>query len=473
MSATDRRPQTTVPSPGRIDAEFSDFDIVRTIGEGGNAVVHEARFKGSGLETVAVKQPQMAGGETLDMSAVGEFTAEAEQWSKLDDHENIVGVLDWGSEPVPWIALEYMGGGSLEDRLGTMSTAEALWVGSQVSQAVRHAHRRGVAHLDLKPDNILFAEMRGDTWDIPKVADWGLAKMLLDHSQSVEQLSFHYAAPEQFDSDTFGRAEDLTDIYALGAVVYATLVGEPPFPGATAQVVQGVTAEQPDDPSEHVRGLPRGTDAVVQKALAKEKDDRYESVLDFRRDLDTLLERELGNGDEGSLIAEGSLPSSSAAGAESTLRQPSSRPPEVTAEQHDHERSNTGTGGRRVEGRSPSEPAQSTSKNETRQRKDVPAEAAELDLEDHHHYAVAGIVPIFVGGAAGDAFGGFLVLLGIGISFYYWNKDMKSIKNEPLIDWNPRRWLYFGSSFFVYFAGPVYYFYKRWKKVKEAPVNPD
>lgn len=472
MSATDRRPRSAVSSPGRINADFSDFDIVRTIGSGGNAVVHEARYGGSGPETVALKQPQMAGGETLDLNAIDDFTAEAERWSKLDGHDNIVGVLDWGSEPMPWIALEYMDEGSLSDRLGSISTAEALWVGSQVAQAVRHAHRRGVAHLDLKPDNILFAEMQGDTWDVPKVADWGLAKMLLEHSQSVEQLSFHYAAPEQFDSDTFGRAEDLTDIYALGAVVYALLVGEPPFPGSTAQVVQGVTTEQPDDPSDHVRGLPRGTDAVLQKALAKEKDDRYESVLDLRRDLDTLLERELGDGDEGSLLAEGSLPNGSAAAAVSTPSQSSEPSFEVDTDHSGHGRLETGARERREDDQSSSGPARSIHRYETRSREEAPAGSVALDLPNYHYYAAAGILPLAVGGAAGDGFGTVLGLLGLGISLYYWNKDMKNIKNERLIDWNPRRWLYFGSSF-VYFAGPVYYFYKRWKKVEEAPVNPD
>lgn len=302
--AGDRRiPSIADSVPNRIEAAFDDFTEVDKLGSGGNADVTKVEFDGRGPDTVAIKQPRMQG--TLDQESIKQFVDEAETWNKIDDHNHIVGVLDWNSEPLPWIALEYMDGGDLNTRIGDLSIAEALWIGVGTAKAVRHAHRRGVAHLDLKPENILFQTTEADTWDIPKVTDWGLAKMLLDHSKSVEGLSPEYAAPEQFDADSYGAPDDMTDIYAIGAVVYASLTGNPPFVGASSAVMQGVLTEAPDPPSETVDDLPDGTDAVILKALAKNKDARYESVLDLRRDLETLLERELGTADdEAELIAE-------------------------------------------------------------------------------------------------------------------------------------------------------------------------
>lgn len=292
-------------SPEPIDARLEDFKELEIIGSGGNADVTKQSYQGQGPDVVALKQPRMQ--ETMSISSMEQFTEEAQTWEKLDDHPHIVGVLDYDSEPFPWIALEYMDCGSLGERLENIGPVEALWTNHCVARAVRHAHRRGVAHLDLKPENVLLTSTGPSWWDTPKVADWGLAKMLLDHSQSVEGLSPHYAAPEQFDSDRFGPADDLTDVYAIGVLVYASLVGEPPFTGSSASVMKDIVSEPPTPPSEQVSKLPVGTDKVVLQALAKSKEDRYESVLDLRRDLETLVRRAFGD-NSGELIAGGGTP---------------------------------------------------------------------------------------------------------------------------------------------------------------------
>ena len=293
-------------SPDPIDARFDQFEEIEHLGSGGNADVTKQAYRGRGPDVVALKQPRMQG--TMDVASVEQFTDEAKTWAKLDDHRHIVGVLDYDSDPLPWIALEYMDRGSLEDRVGEMAPAGALWTSLCVARAVRHAHRRGVAHLDLKPTNVLFTSTGPGLWDTPKVADWGLAKMLLEHSKSVEGMSPHYAAPEQFDSETYGAADDLTDVYAIGALVYASLVGDPPFTGASASVMKQILTDQPTPPSDRVDRLPTGTDAVVLQCLAKQKENRYESVLDLRRDLETLVRRALGDETDGSLIATGGTP---------------------------------------------------------------------------------------------------------------------------------------------------------------------
>jgi serine/threonine protein kinase len=169
-----------------------------------------------------------------------------------------------------------------------LTFAQALWTAIATTKAVRHAHRRGIAHLDLKPANVLFQSVEG-AWDVPKVADWGLSKHLLDHSKSVEGMSVEYAAPEQFEDD-HGTVDDITDVYQLGAVFYELFTDRPPFEGKPFRVMEQLKTEQPTPPSE-LADIPPALDDILLTALAKEKDDRYESVLLLRNDLQELFEQ--------------------------------------------------------------------------------------------------------------------------------------------------------------------------------------
>jgi hypothetical protein len=211
---TESVPDEYPPKPS-VSVEYGTVTDKEPIGSGGNADVTKASVPTpDGDVTVAIKEPRMAG--TLHTEAIERLLGEAKTWDKLDDHDHIVGVVDYGSEPLPWIAMEYMDAGHLGDRCGELGLSQALWTAISVTEGVYHAHRRGVAHLDLKPENVLFRAVT-DAWDVPKVADWGLSKHLLEHSQSVDGVSPQYAAPEQFDED-FGSTDDITDIYQLGAV---------------------------------------------------------------------------------------------------------------------------------------------------------------------------------------------------------------------------------------------------------------
>jgi serine/threonine protein kinase len=225
---------------------------------------------------------------TLTVETVEQMMTEAETWQKLDDHDHIVSVVDYDAEPLPWIAMEHMDAGDLSDRAGDLDFEQALWTALSVTRAVRHAHDRGVAHFDLKPANVLFRSVE-DAWDAPKVADWGLSKHLLDHSKSMEGLSPHYAAPEQFDTDVFGSTDNITDIYQLGAVLYELFTGRPPFKGQTFEVVNKIQKDEPAPPSE-VADVPGALDEVLLRALATEKTDRYEHVLYLRDALENVAD---------------------------------------------------------------------------------------------------------------------------------------------------------------------------------------
>ena len=280
--------------PKVIDAQSApDFEYEKIqkgdkIGVGGEANVYRATVtENSETFEFALKEPRFEG--TVQTEVFERFEEEAETWSGLDDHQNIVTVYGFGAKSIPWLALEYMDGGTLAERIDKIEFEEALWLAGRVAEGVRYGHRHGVAHLDLKPSNVLLRETPDGTWDYPKVSDWGLAKMLLERSESVEGLSPTYAAPEQFNADEYGRPDDITDIYQFGAVAYELLTGQPPFTGSPTEVMQSVLERDPAKLSEVNPDLPAEIDDIILKALTKDKDDRYDSILLFQKQLDQLF----------------------------------------------------------------------------------------------------------------------------------------------------------------------------------------
>lgn len=324
-----------IPDAPDVDVDFDALEERTTIGSGGTADVVEATVSGTDA-VVAVKRPRLE--NTLGSDVAERFVAEAETWAKLDGHENVVGVVDWGADPIPWIALEYMDGGSLRERIGDCSLERNLWIGTQVADGIRAAHRRGVAHLDLKPDNVLFRATEGTAWDVPKVSDWGLAKVLLDRSQPMDGISPTYAAPEQLDADEYGSPDDLSDVYQLGVIVYETVTGTPPFTGRPTAIVTGHLTEAPRPPTDLDPSLPSAIDDVIGTALEKSKADRYESILDFRRDLASVFEH-VAFGNDPTLIADGDVWSGRSTTGASTARSNGRDPSPTTTT----ERGNSGT----------------------------------------------------------------------------------------------------------------------------------
>ena len=273
---------STIPSPSRTSLAYDDIEKGELIARGGYAVVYRGQATVDGeRRDVAVKHPPRPNGESIDSDMIVE---EARTWQQLDDHDHIVSVIDYGPIPGPWIAMEYMDGGHLGERAGAMEPDQALWTALAKTDAVFHAHRHGVVHRDLKPANVLFRSVENG-WDVPKVADWGLSKRLLEHSSSRDGLTLEYAAPEQFKEDE--PTDQSTDIYQLGAVCYELFTGQPPFDGNTYVIIENIKHEQPTPPSE-IADVPPGLDEIILRALSKDKDDRYEDVVYLRDDLQSL-----------------------------------------------------------------------------------------------------------------------------------------------------------------------------------------
>jgi serine/threonine protein kinase len=264
------------------DASYEDFEQIERIGSGGNADVYKARYREDST-VVALKVPRISDEETVDTSTFSEFVNEAEVWSGIDAHGRIVSVYAWGDQPLPWIAVEYMDEGTLgAQSLGTDQVYAEL---EGFCEALHHAHRQGVTHTDIKPENILYKKVNGDPFG--KFTDWGLANELLEHSTSVAGFTPDYSAPEQLEPEEYGGTDEQTDIYQLGVVAYELFTGELPYEGGSSQgaSVMAVLNDEPKKPSEINPGLDEGLDDVLLKVLSKEKENRYETALHFRDDL--------------------------------------------------------------------------------------------------------------------------------------------------------------------------------------------
>lgn len=277
------RAHSAVADP--VGETIGGYELEALIGSGGNANAYRAVDE-AGVDA-AVKLPRIAPEETVDRSVFDSFVREAEVWTELDDHDNVVDVLDWGERPVPWIALEYMSDGNLRSRVGDVRPKTTVDIAGTVADALWYAHRNGVTHTDVKPENVLFG--REDGRRTVKVADWGSANVRLE-PDAPDGLTPAYAAPEQVEPDRFGEPDDLTDVYQLGVLVYELFTGHTPFErDRPEETLLAVVEEPAPPPSAHDDRIPAAVDDALSRALATEKDERYDSVVHFRERLESLV----------------------------------------------------------------------------------------------------------------------------------------------------------------------------------------
>jgi hypothetical protein len=271
-------------SPGLRDIQIPGYEILGELGRGGMGVVYRARQL-SLKRVVALKM--ILAGAHAGAEEVERFCREAEAVARLQ-HPNIVQIYEIASQAgVSYFSLELVEGGPLSRRLkeALPPPDRAAALVSTVARAMDHAHQRGVIHRDLKPANVLLM-----TDGTPKITDFGLAKQLEADSAQTRTGAVmgtpSYMAPEQ----ALGRSHDigpLTDVYALGAILYEALTGRPPFRGdSILETLEDVRTKEPEPPSKVRPGVPRDLETICLKCLAKDPQQRYASALALANDLD-------------------------------------------------------------------------------------------------------------------------------------------------------------------------------------------
>ena len=264
------------------------YTIEAMIGRGGMGEVFLASHNRLAGKKVAIK---MLHAELGSDDVLTRFKREADIASQLD-HPNIVKVEDYKFLPdgTPYIVYEYLQGESLAQRLkevGALPVDQTLSILRQVGSALAAAHRAGVVHRDLKPQNIFLcpSEVDGRATELAKVLDFGISKMRGSQTVKTQESSLlgtpQYMAPEQATGQ-HSIVDERTDIFALGAIVYEMLAGHPAFSGASIpEVVFKVVYEQPVPLATQVTTLPATIAAAVAKAMEKAAGDRYASVPEF------------------------------------------------------------------------------------------------------------------------------------------------------------------------------------------------
>ena len=248
------------------------YQMMERIGRGGMASVYRSRDPQLDRDVAVKVLPSF---DNEDPTFVERFRREAQAVARLN-HPNIIQVHDFGEDKgFSYIVMEYVTGGTLLDRIGTpLPMEQVLVLIAPVGEALAYAHRQRVVHRDIKPANVLL-----DDDGRPKLSDFGLARMLKGSSDLTRADSVlgtpEYMAPEQ----ALGRtADQRSDLYSLGIIIYQMLLGQTPFHGKTpsetllAHVHQPLPMPRAVDPDVDPR-----VEASLVKALAKDPDDRYQS----------------------------------------------------------------------------------------------------------------------------------------------------------------------------------------------------
>jgi WD40 repeat protein/predicted Ser/Thr protein kinase/tetratricopeptide (TPR) repeat protein len=262
---------------------FGDYELVKELGRGGMGVVYKAR-------QLSLNRPVALKLLKSDILASDDerrrFQNEAEAVALLD-HPHIVPIYEVGEhEGRQYFSMKLVGGPSLEKKLSDYAVdpkAIARLV-KTAAEAVHHAHQRGILHRDLKPSNILLDE-RGE----PYVTDFGLAKRVEGDSELTISGAIlgtpPYMAPEQA-SGRRGAVTTATDVYGLGAILYALLTGRAPFRGdSVAEILEQVRERAPEPPSRLNAQTPRDLEIICRKCLEKEPWGRYGSAQTLAEDL--------------------------------------------------------------------------------------------------------------------------------------------------------------------------------------------
>jgi serine/threonine protein kinase len=259
------------------------YHVTEKLGAGGMGTVFKAADTRLDAEVV-VKAPHPV--IIKDAEFAARFKREIQSLVKLS-HPNIVKVMDVGEhDGLPFAVMQYLGGGSLEDRSGPCTPEEvAAWL-PDAAAALDFMHSEGLIHRDIKPGNILF-DFSGRAY----LGDFGIAKVVVEGEESDEKLTgtgaligtAEYMAPEMLVPSAFKEAYNArADQYSLAVTVYEMLAGRPPFRGnSMGDVIAQLVAKTATTLQERNPAIPEDVSRVVARALRKKPGKRFESCQEF------------------------------------------------------------------------------------------------------------------------------------------------------------------------------------------------
>ncbi len=317
--ASDSGAMFTIGAPSRDGGSTAEnvglpgYDVLSELGRGGMGVVYKARDRRL-HRLVALKM--VLAGKHVGAVGLARFRAEAEAVAKLS-HPNIVQIYETGEyEGRPFFSLEFVDGGSLDQRITESPTSPrgAAQLIETLARTMQVAHEQGIIHRDLKPANILLAKvgkhstvtrireldsqsLPGEHWSrntTPKIADFGLAKHIDDDSSNTKSGAIlgtpSYMAPEQAE----GKIREIgpaCDIYSLGAILYELLVGRPPFrAGNPIDTIRQVIDQDPVPPRHLEPRVPHDLETICLKCLEKDPLRRYPTAVALADDLRRFID---------------------------------------------------------------------------------------------------------------------------------------------------------------------------------------
>ena len=269
---------------------FGDYELLEEIARGGMGVVYRARQINLN-RVVALKM--ILSGEFACGEEIQRFKCEAEAAAQLD-HPGIVPIHEIGEHGGRhYYSMGFVEGHSLADQLhdGPMPPRKAAELVLKAAEAVDFANRQGVIHRDLKPANILI-----DTGGNPRVTDFGIAKRLgssSDLTRSGQILGTPAYMPPEQAACKFSEIGPTTDVYSLGAILYALLTGRAPFEADNPlDTLMQVLESEAILPSKSKPGIPVSLESICMKCLEKKPTARYATAKELAHDLECFLHDE-------------------------------------------------------------------------------------------------------------------------------------------------------------------------------------